>query len=574
MLHRYTIALVLVAVAAGACSGSQNEGVSPGTAASTITDATASTTIGGAVSTTVDAAVSTTAEFVPPSIVAAVPSTAIPVAAATPAAATVPEAEVPPSTASPAGTAPETSAPTETAVPATTIPDAAAPPVAATVPEGEVPPSTVSPAGTAPETSAPAVTTVPSTTVPEILLRNGVAMVGWDLTVETAEVVDAAVGACSEVFETSIMAGCVAAVWEVCYSHRSSYGKMYRSTGVTNIEEPRYIKGLTGFLCTEAYTAEVVELASVLAAKYGDRYYSEDTSMPYLDQFERVGQDVEYDLQDFEDDYIYAGDIYSFVFREGVKRDFIDFRMYVHREGWAWDRVNDEIFVGGQDFTDEAHVRINPLFEIIDDLQYAFSDLSSGPFGDFDAGSVIEFYAEDVVEVAGSNSLDHSRQSVELLDNPDEIKLFCDEAAYAARIGISNWENDVNSCIVAVENCIDDFAEVQNRICTDRLLYDARAELMWKKLPAICASAEDIKVGDYNDSCRQSVLDLHMLRIGPSIHTDGLLNQIDDRLQYHWTRSWNSRYASMVWHATFFLAQPLIADLPIKYRVIRPLPGP
>ena len=399
-------------------------------------------------------------------------------------------------------------------------------------------------------------------------------MVGWDLTVEAAEVVDAAVEACSEVFATSIMARCTAAVWEACYSHRSSYDKMYKSTGVTNIEEPRYIKGLTGFLCTEAYTAEVVELASVLAAKYGDRYYSEDSSMPYFDQFERVGQDVEYDLQDFEDDYLGTGYISTFVFREGVKRDFIDFRMYVHREGWAWDRGNDVIFVGGQDFTDEAHIRINPLFEIIDDLQYTFSDLSSGPFGEFDAESVIEFYAEDVVEATGSNSLTHSRQSVELPDNPDEIKLFCDEAAYAARIGISNWENDINNCIIAVEDCIDDFAEVQNHICTDRLLYDARAELMWKKLPAICASAGDTKIEDYNDSCRQKVLDLHMLRIGPSIHTDALLNQIDDRLQYHWNRSWNSRYASKVWHATFFLAQPLIADLPIKYRAIESLPGP
>ena len=92
MFFRYTIALVLVAAAAGACSGSQNEGVSPGTAASTTTDT--------AVSSTVDAAVSTTTEFVSLSAVATVPATTILVAATPPVAATVLEAEVPPSTAS------------------------------------------------------------------------------------------------------------------------------------------------------------------------------------------------------------------------------------------------------------------------------------------------------------------------------------------------------------------------------------------------------------------------------------------------------------------------------------------
>ena len=544
MFFRYTIAFVLVAVAAGACSGSQNEGVPPGTVASTTTDT--------ATSTTIDEAVSTTAEFVPLSAVAAVPTTAIPDAATPPVAAAVPRAEVPPSTASPAGTAPKTSAPTETAVLATTVPDAAAPPVAATVPEGEVPPSTVSPAGTVPETSAPAVAAVP-----EVLLRNGVAMVGWDLTVETAEVVDAAVEACSEVFATSIMAGCVAAVWEACYSHFSSYGKMYRSTGITNIEEPELNPmlpvSLGRILCSEAYTAEVVELAMVLAAKYGDRYYSEDTSLPF-------NRNAEYDLQDFEDDYLepWGG---LLVFAEGIKRDFIDFRMYVDRKEWYLTMVGG-IDVGTLRFiSDEAHVRIDPLFEIIDDLRFVFSDSSSETFEGFDAEKIIAFYAAD---------LDNAQRVIDLSEEPDEIKLFCDEAAYAARLRRPNWVNGVNDCIMAVGDCVNQFVEVQHDICTNRLLFDARAELMWKELPAICATAEDMGEESYNDSCRQSVLDLHMLRMGHSIDADALLNQLDDRLQYHWTRS---SYVGQVKEATFFLAQPLIADLPIEYRSFYSLPG-
>ena len=81
MFYRYTIAFLIAAVVAGACSGSQNEGVPPDTAAST----------------TVDAAVSTTAEFVSLSAVATVPSATVPDAATTPV---VPEVGVPPSTAS------------------------------------------------------------------------------------------------------------------------------------------------------------------------------------------------------------------------------------------------------------------------------------------------------------------------------------------------------------------------------------------------------------------------------------------------------------------------------------------
>ena len=241
MLYRCTIAFVLVAVVAGACSGSKNEGVSPGTAASA----------------TVDTAASTTAGFIAPSAVAAVP--------------------------------------------ATTIPDAATSPVAEAVPGAEVPQSTASPAGTAPETSAPAVAAVPATTVPEVLLRNGVAMVGWDLTVETAEVIDAAVEACSEVFVTSVMSECASALWEACHSGYSSYGRMLRSEGITNFADPELgITNLGAILCNEAYSAETVELAMVLAAKYGDRYYSEDASLPF-------GEDSEYDLQDFEYDYLRGG---------------------------------------------------------------------------------------------------------------------------------------------------------------------------------------------------------------------------------------------------------------------------
>ena len=133
MILRVITGFLLAVMVAGACSQSQQETVTPETAAP-----------------------STTESAVPPA------ETTPPATAST----AVPEVEVPPSTASPAGTATETSAPAVAAVPATTVPDAATPPVTA-VPEVEVPPSTVSPAGTVPETSAPAVAAVPEAEVPQ-----------------------------------------------------------------------------------------------------------------------------------------------------------------------------------------------------------------------------------------------------------------------------------------------------------------------------------------------------------------------------------------------------------------------
>ena len=515
MFFRYTIAFVLMAVAAGACSGSQNEAVSPGTAAST----------------TVDTAASTTAEFVAPSAVTAVPATTIPDAAIPPVAAAVPEAEVPQSTASSAGRAPETSTPAGTDVPATTVPVAATPPVAASV---------------------------PATAVPEVLLRNGVAMVGWDLTVETAEVVDAAVEACSEVFATSIMTRCVAAVQKVCDSTTSDRGKLSDAVGPTNFEEPELnrLQDLGVILCTEVYTAQVIELAMVLAAKYGDRYYSEDTSLPF-------GEDPDYDLQDFEDDYLKRSIVLR-AFAEGVKRDFIDFRMYVGRDDWFSIRFRG-IDVGPDRFiSDEARARVDPLFETLAELKSAFSDSSSrtikncliglagcelksafsdsssGPFEGFDAEKVIAFYSADS---------DNAQRVIDLPEDPEEIELFCDEAFDAARYKKQDWENDLNNCFTAAENCADTLEEDENSICGG-LSRRAQLSLKWNTLPRVCAAAEDTKAGDFDDSCRRAVFDIYLNHSGDprSATLGGDLKAL-----------------------VFFLAQPLIADLPIEYRRFYPL---
>lgn len=472
MFYRCTIALVLMTIVPGACSGSQSEDVSLGTAASTTVDATASST----------------AEYVLSSAVAGVPATA----------------------------------------------------------------------------------------VPEVLLRNGVAMVGWDLTVETAEVVDAAIEACQDALAVPVVSGCTSAIWEACYSHESSYGKMLRSAGPTNFAEPELAQqgiGLT--LCTEAFTAEVAEFAAVLAARYGDRYFNGDIRML---------------LEDVEEGYYSPSGGWPgpAAFERDRKRDFIDFRIYLGRKGWEWSQNID--FGGRRFITNEAHVRIDPLIEAVNDLRLAYSALLAEPTEEFAEWYVerfkhaetIPYYAQSVAAAfdwwekeinaedinasyageildAVENSMDYDLQ---IIDTSDDITVLCDDVIYAARTGRLNWENEPYNCMIAAENCSDAPID-QDGQCSNMLAVIAKLQLMWQKLPEICASAEDIEkdiiFDSYNDTCRQAALDTYIYSANSLI-----------RGELPWKYN---RLVEEIEHAAYFLALPLVGELPRELRVPRPLLG-
>lgn len=497
MLYRYTIALVLVTVVAGACSQSQQENVTPETAVSS-----------------------------------------------------TPESAVPP---------------TETTSPVT---------ASATLPEAEVPQSTASSAGTAPETSAPAVAAVP-----EVLLRNGVAMVGWDLTVETAEVVDAAVEACQDALVVPVVSGCTSAIWEACYSQESSYGKMLRSAGPTNLAEPELTQqGLDLTLCTEAFTAEVAEFAAVLAARYGDRYFNGDIRML---------------IEDVEEGYYSPSGGWPgpAAFERDRKRDFTDFQIYLGRKGWEWSQNID--FGGRRFITNEAHVRIDPLIEAVNDLRLAYSALLAEPteefaewyVGRFQHTETIPYYAQSVAAAfdwwkkkinaedindshaeeildAVESSMDYDRQIIDVPKTSDGITVLCDDAIYAARTGKLNWENELNNCMISTENCSDAPID-QDELCSNMLAVIAKLQLMWQKLPEICVSAEDIEkdimLDSYNDTCRQVALDIYVYA------TNSLI-----RAELPWEYN---RLVEEIEHAAYFLALPLVGELPRELRVPRPLLG-
>ena len=488
MLYRYTIALVLMAIVAGACSGSQNEGVAHGTVASS------------------------TAESAAP--------------------------------------------PAETTSPSTV-------PSSTTLPEAEIP-----------QTAA-----LPATTVPEVLLRNGVAMVAWDLTVETAEMVDVAVEACQDALVVPVVSGCTSAIWEACYSHESSYGEMLRSAGPTNFAEPELDQqGLGLTLCTEAFTAEVAEFAAVLAARYGDRYFNGDIRML---------------LKDVEEGYYWPSGGWPgpAAFERDRKRDFIDFRIYLGRKGWEWSQNID--FGGRRFITNEAQVRIDSLIEAVNDLRLAYSALLAEPPEEFAEWYVERFkhtetipyyaqsvaaafnwwenkinaedinasYAEEILDAVES-SAEYDRQIIDVPKTSDDITILCEDAIYAARTGKLNWESELNHCMISAENCRNAPTD-QDRQCSNMLSVIAKLQIMWQKLPEICASAEDIEkdiiLDSYNDTCRQAALDTYVYAANSLI-----------RGELPWKYN---RLVEEIEHAAYFLALPLVGELPRELRAPRPLLG-
>ena len=488
MLYRYTIAFLLVAVAAGACSQPQKETVTPETAASSTAESAAPSA-------------ETTSPFIVPS------------------STTIPEAEI-----------------LQTAA-------------------------------------------VPATTIPKVLLQNGVAMVAWELTVETAEVVDAAVEACQDALVVPVVSGCTSAIWEACYSHESSYDMMLGSAGPTNFAEAELDqRGLGLTLCTEAFTAEVAEFAAVLAARYGDRYFNGDVRMV---------------LEDVEEGYYSPSGGWPgpAAFERDRKRDFIDFRIYLGRKGWEWSQNID--FGGRRFITNKAHVRVDPLIEAVNDLRLAYSALLAEPTEEFAEWYVERFkhaetipyyaqsvaaafdwwenkinaedinvsYAEEILDAVES-SADYDRQIIDVPKTSDDIMVLCDDAIYVARTGKLNWENELNDCMIATKNCSDAPID-QGERCNNMLAVIAKLQLMWQKLPEICASAEDIEkdfiLDSYNDTCRQAALDTYVYAANSLI-----------RGELPWKYN---RLVEEIEHAAYFLALPLVGELPRELRAPRPLLG-
>ena len=462
MLYRYAIAFLLVAVAAGACSQSQQETVTPETAAS-----------------------STAESAVPP--------------AKTTSPSTVPS----------------------------------------TLPETETPPSTASPAGTA----------IPATTIPEVLLPNDVPMFASDLTVGAAELVGVAVEACRGAAVDPFGSGCAGAVWEACYGVRSDIEEIRAAMGdswdALTSDQRNAFSHIDRTLCSAAFTAEVVELAAVLAASYGGRYYRESRSIV--------------DEQRWRNDYESAGYSTSFDgptrFR-GDLRDFADFRRYIERGDWTYASeitpdLNEE-YILIEYVSEAAYAVIKPLLKVLGrNVRYYSLRYSSMPPAEFDPGAVTRSAQEEerIGEGIGITIGD-------LPSGPEDISVLCYDAVYAARIRRNGWRDDIESCTVAAEGCVET-QEDHPRRCEGISLVarEAGLELMWQRLAAVCASSEDIIYYNPDDTCRRAAFDAY-------VYSGASLKKESRYAPYNRAKNLDIR------EAVFYLSQPLIlSNLPQRQRI-------
>ena len=474
MFYRCTIAFLLVAVAAGACSQSQQETVTPETAAS-----------------------STTVSAVPPAGTAS----------SVPASTTFLVSEV-----------------SQSSVSSSTVPSSA------TIPEVEFSP----------------VTTLPATTVrptSEVIEVDGVAMFASDLTVGAAELVGVAVEACRGAGVDPFGSGCAGAVWEACYRIRSDIEEIRAAMGdrwdALGRDQRNAFSHIGRTLCSAGFTAEVVELAAVLAASYGGRYYRESRSIV--------------DEQRWRNDYKNAGYLEGEARFSGDLRDFADFRRYIERGDWTYGSeitpdLNEEYLLA-EYVSEAAYAVIKPLLKVLGkNVRYYSLRYSSMPPAEFDPGAVIRSAQEEERISEGA------RLGIgDLPSGPEDIGVLCYDAVYAARISRNGWQDDIESCAVAAEGCVAT-QEDHPRRCEQILIVarEAGLELMWQRLAAVCASSEDIIYYNPDDTCRRAAFDAYVYS-GASLERGFLYNRVKN-LEIRET--------------VFYLSQPLIlSNLPEHQRM-------
>lgn len=478
MLHRYTIALVLVAVATGACSQPQQETVAPETAVSS-------------------------------TVVLTVPLAET--ASSVPASTTILESEVSQSLAS-----------------SSTVPSST------TIPEVEFSP----------------ITTLPATTVSpisEVIEVDGVAMFASDLTVGAAELVGVALEACRGAGVDPFGSGCAGAVWEACYGVRSDIEKIRVAMGdrwdALGSDQRNAFSHIGRTLCSAAFTAEVVELAAVLAASYGGRYYRESRSIV--------------DEERWRNDYENAGYATSFDgptrFR-GDLRDFADFRRYIERGDWTYASeitpdLNEEYLLA-EYVSEAAYAVIKPLLKVLGrNVRHYSLRYSSMPPAEFDPDAVIRSAQEEERIGEGISIGD-------LSSGPEDISVLCYDAVYAARISRNGWQDDIESCMVVAEDCVET-QEDHPRRCEGILIVarEAGLELMWQQLPAVCASSEDIIYYNPDDTCRRAAFDAY-------VYSGASLKKESRYAPYNSAKNLDIR------EAVFYLSQPLIlSNLPQRQRI-------
>lgn len=298
-------------------------------------------------------------------------------------------------------------------------------------------------------------------------------LVTAELPFEVVSQMEEAVGACraDRGFEGS---SCAVEVWKSCHLAKHALEESGQSLADGK-------RNAAGFICDAAVVADVGELASVLASRYGEEYYRQN--LFYIPKFSGNPFNMFHDLVYLE---FWILDASSAGYPKDADKA---------------DSYNVGVRLGGSSRNYPEYRAISPatadklrlLEDAIWDFFRPYRTLKQFTQATQSLGSMPE---------VGANPW--QVPDAEFLEADPGAERLCRQARQAARENHLRWEQEIDSCLSKSASC-------RNRHSTNRAPCSPEAgaaefERMWQELPGTCAAAEDITEQYSSDSCRTAAL--------------------------------------------------------------------
>ena len=349
---------------------------------------------------------------------------------------------------------------------------------------------------------------------------------GFDLPSELASSVSDAAAACGA--DMPWESGCVEAAWVAC-EEAKSFRRDFLDSEVETGKRISYglyvtVRALPyQFLCRSAYMAELARLDAVLADRYGSEFWEEV-------DYEEEGVFDEGSFWWLRDHITFTpwnpSRVYGSISVDvGSPRDPSPELIGPSLGGMGWRytvgrwlaRIREWGYVGSWQRTavymlsDETVGLINSLLDSVGSLTEVYD---SWPVDvPYDPDRRIEYYptVRDAVVPTMYNPILESQGYIhpafpdsDESDSALEVYEVCSSAISAAKFRTADWDNKLEECITAAQDC--SAASDDSEILCERIEVLAQEELNWQKLPEVCQSTDNIDKAE--DQCELAMREI------------------------------------------------------------------
>ena len=319
-----------------------------------------------------------------------------------------------------------------------------------------------------------------------LLLGEGYVETGFSLRIST--LIDEAVRECRDRENALSEHNCAPAVWEACHAEYPS-AELGVSNGLDNQEF-----FTETYLCEAAQLAELAELASVLAAKYGTRYYQSQSPAQEFYWMQSI-----MDVRDF---YFserltkrHAGEDPLFPPNRRFYTRFFDLSRRTYLPETTLEKIKPQLLNSNNHLrkfhilTDARRNYLKPLRGAVMSLDWRNEPESTRKTSEnLKLPTLKETYTKQTI----------LRRSMEFSD----IEQLCYFARNSLREHYTDAIPALDQCQLAAQDC-----QLNNTQHAEYCLgaaYTARLEHLWQQLPAVCAEADDITTTRTDDTCRRA----------------------------------------------------------------------